>query len=199
MKRRPKAPPRYPSRPDRSVERDVERPSDAGGGGRSPLGSAFNYINLAIIAAVFILGIGLGVAFSSTASFSPENVASREVIDRSAPNPELCQQFGASAMTMDLRAFVTLNPFNVYVSQPRMEPGCVLRNTNWAVLERKNLVDQRQVNQCRQRMNTFAFTGDIEVGTGNPKVDCVYQNDAAQNLFLNQPGFGASPPETDRF
>ncbi|MBD2461808.1 DUF3172 domain-containing protein [Oscillatoria sp. FACHB-1407] len=195
MRRRPKAPPRSPSRPP--LDRDVERPSN--GGGRSPLSSAFNYVNIAIIAAVFILGIGIGIAFSSTASFSPENVASREVIDRSAPNPELCQQFGASAITMDMRAFVTLNPFSVYVSQPRMEPGCVLRNTNWAVLERKNLINQQQVNQCRQRMNTFAFTGDIEVGTGNPKVDCVYQNDAAQNLFLNQPGFGASPPETDRF
>lgn len=199
MKRRPKAPSRPPARSIDRGDRDVERPSSGGGGGRSPLGSALNYVNVAIIAAVFILGIGIGIAFSSTASFSPENVASREVIDRSAPNPELCQQFGASAVTMDMRAFLTLNPFSVYISQPRMEPGCVLRNTNWAVLERKNLINQQQVNQCRQRMNTFAFTGDIEAGTGNPKVDCVYQNDAAQNLFLNQPGFGASPPETERF
>lgn len=197
MRRRPKAPPRQPSRPvDRSdrPERPPERTST-----RSPVAAAFNYVNLAILAAVFILGIGLGVVFSSTASFSPESVASREVIDRSAPNPELCQQYGASAITMDLRAFVTLNPFNVYVSQPQMEPGCVLRSTNWAVLERNNLISGQQVNQCRQRMNTFAFTGDIETKGTEPKIDCVYQNDAAENLFLNQPGIGSPPPESNRF
>jgi Protein of unknown function (DUF3172) len=31
----------------------------------------------------------------------PQNVASRDFIDRAAPNPELCVQYGASAMVMD--------------------------------------------------------------------------------------------------
>ncbi|MCZ0901857.1 DUF3172 domain-containing protein, partial [Microcoleus sp. HI-ES] len=88
-----------------------------------------------MLTAVFILGIGIGIAFSSTATISPENVASREFIDRSAPNPELCVQFGASAMVTDMRLYVTLNPFNVYISQPSMRPGCVLRTNNWAILE----------------------------------------------------------------
>ncbi|MGG6295943.1 DUF3172 domain-containing protein [Leptolyngbya sp. AN02str] len=168
---------------------------------RNPVAAAFNYTTAAIMAAVFILGIGLGIAFSSTANFGPENIASREVIDRSAPNAEMCAQYGASSITMDLRAFVTLNPFNVYVSQPAMQPGCVLRSTNWSILERQNLVSSDDVRQCRQRLNTFGFTGNLDRPNEKPKIDCVYQNDAAKNLFLNQPGFGenALPRETERF
>lgn len=158
-----------------------------------------NAATLAILAAVFVVGIGIGILVSTTVNTSPENVASREVIDRSAPNPEVCVQFGASAITMDMRAFVTLNPFNVYISQPRMQPGCVLRSSNWAVLQQRNLIDQQQINECRRRMNTFGFTGDLENASEKPKIDCIYQNDAAQNLFLTQPGGGAPPPETNRF
>ena len=44
-------------------------------------------------------------------------------------------------------------------------------------------------------MNTFGFIGTLE---GNPKIDCVYQNDAAGNLFLDQSGAGVKP-ETDNF
>ncbi len=158
--------------------------------------SFFNYTALALFAGVFILGVGLGIAFSSTANVGPENVASREFIDRSAPNPDVCIQFGASAVVMDARIFVTLNPFNVYVAQPSMRPGCVLRRNNWFVLEQRNLVNSDQVNECKNRMNTFGFTGVLE---SKPDINCVYQNDSAKNLFLNQPGAGAPPPETDRF
>jgi len=174
----------------------MDKPSN-----KSPLASAFNYASVAVMAAIFILGIGLGIAFSSTANFGPENIASREAIDRSAPNPEICAQFGASAITMDLRAFVTLNPFNVYVSQPAMQPGCVLRSSNWSILEKQNIVSSDDVRDCRQRLNTFGFTGDLNRPNEKPKVDCVYQNDAARNLFLNQPNFGtpATPRESERF
>jgi hypothetical protein len=156
--------------------------------------SPFNYTSLAILAGVFVLGIGIGIAFSSTANFSPENVASREVIDRSAPNPELCIQYGASAMVMDTRIFVTLNPFNVYISQPKMQPGCVLRTNTWNILEQRKLVTNDQVRDCKNRMNTFGFTGALE---NTPDISCIYQNDAAGNLFFQ--GSGGSPPETQRF
>lgn len=158
--------------------------------------SNFNYATLAILAGVFLLGIGIGMAFSSTTNLSPENVASREFIDRSAPNPEICVQLGASAMVMDMRLFLTLNPFNVYVSQPSVEPGCVLRSNNWAILEQRRLINNEQVRQCKNRMNTFGFTGNLE---GEPEIDCIYQNDGAKNMFLNQPGVGGNAPETDRF
>lgn len=143
-----------------------------------------------------MLGIGIGIAFSSTATLDPKNVASREFIDQRAPNPELCAQYGASAMVMDTRLFVTLNPFNVYVSQPSMRPGCVLRRNNWAILEQQNLVTSEQVNECKNRMNTFGFTGELG---SSPDINCVYQNDAAKNFYVNQPGAVAPTVETDKF
>lgn len=158
--------------------------------------SPFNYTSLAVIGGVFILGIGMGIGFSTAANTSPENVASRDAIDRAAPNPELCVQFGASAMVMDARLFVTLNPFNVYVAQPTMRPGCVLRSNNWAILEQRKLISPDQVRQCKQRMNTFGYTGSLD---GSPQINCIYQNDSAQNFFLNQPGVSAPPPETNQF
>jgi hypothetical protein len=82
----------------------------------------FNLFTIAIMGGVLILGIGIGIAFSSTTTLAPSNVASREFIDTKAPNPEICVQYGASAMVMDARLFVTLNPFNVYVAQPSMRP-----------------------------------------------------------------------------
>jgi hypothetical protein len=158
--------------------------------------SIFNLASIAIFAAIFIVGVGVGIAFSSTASLNPENVASREVIDRSAPNAELCIQYGASAMVTDMRVFVTLNPFNVYVTQPSMRPGCVLRQNNWALLEQKKLVTSDQVSDCKRRMNTFGFTGNLD---SSPEIKCIYQNEAADNLFLTQPGSVGPKPETNNF
>lgn len=156
----------------------------------------FNLTTIFILAAVFIIGVGVGIGFSSTASLNPENVASREVIDRSAPNAELCIQYGASAMVTDMRVFLTLNPFNVYITQPRLRPGCVLRRNNWAILEQRKLVTSEQVRDCKNRMNTFGYTGVLE---SSPDISCIYQNDGAGNLFLNQPGTVGPKPETDEF
>lgn len=144
-----------------------------------------------------MLGVGLGIAFSTTINISPENVASRVVIEESVPNAQVCAQYGAGAIALDLRAFVTLSPFNVYISQPAMQPGCILRSNNWAVLESRNLVSDDDVRDCRRRLNTFGFTGDIDQQGNQAKIDCVYQNDSAKNLFL-RPG-GAAQPESDRF
>lgn len=161
--------------------------------------STFNFTALAVIGGVLILGIGIGIAISSTTTFTPENVASSQFIDRSAPSTETCIKFGASAMVTDMRVFVTLNPFNVYVSQPRMQPGCVLRTSNWTILKKRDLISSEQERDCKQRMNTFGYTGDLE---GSPQVSCIYQNDSTENLFLTQPG-GMTParprPESDRF
>lgn len=160
---------------------------------KSPL---LNYTSVAIMGGVFVLGVGIGIAFSSTTSLDVKNVASREVIDRYAPNPEICAQFGASAMVMDTRLFVTLNPFNVYISQPSMRPGCVLRTNNWAILEQRKLVTSDQVRDCKNRMNTFGFTGDLG---SSPAISCIYQNEDAQNFYINQPGAVTPSTETDKF
>ncbi|BAY66246.1 hypothetical protein NIES22_63590 [Calothrix brevissima NIES-22] len=159
--------------------------------------SIFNFTTIAILGGVFVLGIGIGIAFSSTTTLSPSNVASREFIDTKAPNPEICVQYGASAMVMDARLFVTLNPFNVYVAQPSMRPGCVLRQNNWALLEQRKLVTSEQVRECKNRLNTFGFTGNLD--TDKPDIRCIYQNEAAQNFFMSQPGAVAPTQETDRF
>ena len=196
MRRRPKAPPRPPSRPSESYSDYSEKPR------RSEIGAIFNYGTMAILAAALIVGIGIGMFFGSTSATSDMgSVATRYDIDRSAPDPELCVQYGASAIAMDMRAFLTFNPFNVYISQPNMQPGCVIRSSNWSILQTRNLISSKQVNECRNRMNTFAYTGSIENASSEPRIDCVYQNDAAGNLFLNQPGLGGSgaPPETQRF
>ncbi len=157
----------------------------------------FNITTIAILAGVLILGIGIGIAFSSTTTLSSSNVASREFIDTKAPNPEICVQNGASAMVMDARLFVTLNPFNVYVAQPSMRPGCVLRQNNWALLEQRKLVTSEQVRECKNRLNTFGFTGNLD--SEKPDIRCIYQNESAQNFFISQPGAVGQPQETDRF
>lgn len=198
MKRKPKS---YSDR-ERMTNpwEDGESPSGERGGtrrwGNQGQSSPLNYASLGILAAVFVLGIGIGIAFSSNATISPANVASREFIDRSAPNPELCVQFGASAMVTDMRVYVTLNPFNVYISQPSMRPGCVLRSNNWSILEQRRLISGEQVRDCKNRMNTFGFTGTLD---DQPDINCIYQNNSAQNLFLNLPGAINPPPATDRF
>jgi hypothetical protein len=159
---------------------------------KSPLDVA----KIAIIASVFVVGIVIGLSLNvATGSDNLATVDSSLQIDRKAPNPEVCQQFGASAIVTDMRIFLTLNPFSVYLTQPQMQPGCVLRRTNWSILEQQNLVSSEQVRDCKRRMNTFGFIGALE---GKPKIDCVYQNDAAGNLFLNKNGSGALP-ESDNF
>jgi hypothetical protein len=94
---------------------------------KSPLDVA----KIAIIASVFVIGIVIGLSLNLTSgSDNLASVDSSLQIDRKAPNPEICQQFGASAIVTDMRIFLTLNPFSVYLTQPQMQPGCVLRRTN---------------------------------------------------------------------
>ncbi|PSB04534.1 DUF3172 domain-containing protein [Merismopedia glauca] len=176
-------------RPTRAYNSPYTSPKNA-----STKSSAFNYSSIAILGGIFVLGIGVGIAFSTTAVTSTgTNVVSREAIDIAAPNADICLQYGASAMVMDTRLFVTMNPFNVYVAQPSMRPGCVLRSNNWVVLEERKLITQEQVQKCKQRINTFGFTGKLE---DNPQIACIYQNEAAQNFFRNQTGGGG---DTDNF
>ena len=64
----------------------------------------------ALLAGVFILGIGAGVWFDSQVSLYPSNVASTEIIDRKTPNSELCMANGYSSMVFDQRIFVSFSP-----------------------------------------------------------------------------------------
>ncbi len=175
--------------PSEYYNRDGRRSSRSGS-----VGGFLNYTTIALLCAIFVLGVGVGIGFSSTVTTDATNVANREFIDRSAPNAELCVQYGASAMVTDMRIFLTLNPFNVYVTQPKMQPGCVMRQNNWSILEQQGLVNEEQVRDCKRRMNTFGFTGSLE---GSPQINCVYQNSAAGNLFLDRNG--DIPRESENF
>ncbi len=151
---------------------------------------------ITILAVAVTVGVLVGISFGSTATLSAENVASSTYIANAAPDSQLCAQFGASAMVTDTRVFLTLNPFSVYVTQPKMQPGCVVRSSDWAILEREHLVSSPQIRECKNRMNTFGYTGKLE---NSPHIDCIYQNEAAQNLFLTKGDRADAPTEASNF
>jgi hypothetical protein len=171
-----------------------------------------------VLAGMFVLGIGTGVTLDSAINTNPkvcsllvgvphflkftvvqclifsfpcwlrQDLASRDAIDRAAPNAELCQQYGSSAMVMDQRLFVSFNPFNVYVSQADTKPGCVLRqSTVVPVLADRGLLDKNEIANCKNNMNTWAFVGDLD---DRPQLSCVYRSQDAQNEFLSNPTIG---------
>ena len=167
----------------------------SGGGGKYPpnipprgvgTGASDSFSNLtkAFVAGSFILGMGAGIWFSSEVNFAPKNVASTVLVDTKTPSSEVCIANGYSSMVFDQRLFVSFNPFNVYVSQPEVKPGCVLRRANVNVLESRGLVDTQEVQNCKRNMNTFAFVGDLG---GKPQVSCVYHSEEAENQFLRDP------------
>jgi len=144
----------------------------------------FGGINNYILAGMFVLGIGAGITADTVLNVEPNNVASREVIDRQTPNPDVCIANGMSAMVLDQRLFISFNPFNVYVSQTEVKPGCVLRQSNWNVLESRGLVTSDEVRACKRNMNTFGFVGDLRQA---PEISCVYHSESAENQFLKDP------------
>jgi hypothetical protein len=63
-----------------------------------------------LLGGMFVLGIAAGIALDSVVNLEPNNVASREVIDRQTPNPDICLANGMSALVLDQRLFVSFNP-----------------------------------------------------------------------------------------
>jgi hypothetical protein len=130
-------------------------------------------LSKALLAGVFVLGVGLGVTVDSQVNTNPKDLASRDAIDNAAPNAVVCAKMGASAMAFDQRVFVSFNPFNVYVSQADVKPACVLRESNVVpVLRAKGLINDEEVRSCKQNMNTWAFVGNLQ---DSPQLSCVYK------------------------
>ncbi len=145
-------------------------------------------VSKALLAGVFVMGVGLGVTVDSAINTSPRDLASRDAIDQAAPNAGLCATMGASAMAFDQRVFVSFNPFNVYVAQADVKPACVLRQANVVpILRDRNLINDAEVRSCKANMNTWAFVGDL---SDTPQLSCVYKSEDAQNEFLSNPKFG---------
>ena len=65
------------------------------------------------------------------------NIASSQQLDMAVPDPEFCRQWGASAFVMDIEMYTTLNPSSSFVTQPTLQPGCVIRRENWSVLRKE--------------------------------------------------------------
>ena len=51
-------------------------------------------LNRAVIAGFFVAGIGTGISIDSAINTNPKDLASRDAIDRNAPNPKLCATYG---------------------------------------------------------------------------------------------------------
>jgi len=144
-------------------------------------GINLNTGSIAVIAGVLILGVGIGSAITSTSSGGEGNIASQQQLDMAVPDPEFCRQWGASAFVIDIEMYTTLNPSTSFVTQPALQPGCVIRRENWSLLQKQGAISNEDVRQCKQRMNTFAYIGSIR---DNPIVKCVYQADIQDNKFI---------------
>jgi hypothetical protein len=163
----------------------------------------FNMASAAVLAGVLVVGIGIGSAVTSTTQGNQGNIASSQQLDMAVPDPEFCKQWGASAFVMDVEMYTTMNPSSSFVTQPTLQPGCVIRRENWSVLQKEGAVTAEQMRECKQRMNTFAYIGSIR---DKPVVRCVYQTDITGNKFQSRGVAGASAddsvgvtPEADQF
>ena len=195
-------PPRRPAEWDRGGDGDPRRASPPGPPGGGKGGVQLNTATVAVLAGVLVLGIGIGTAISSNTAGNQGNIASSQQLDMAVPDPEFCKQWGASAFVMDVELYTTMNPSSSFVTQPTLQPGCVIRRENWSVLEKEGAVTAEQMRQCKQRMNTFAYIGSIR---DKPVVRCVYQTDISGNKFQTPGIAGAAgdsvgvTPEADQF
>ena len=119
----------------------------------------FSTGTIAVLAGVLILGVGIGSAITSTTDGGQGNIASQQQLDMAVPDPEFCRQWGASAFVIDVEMYTTLNPSTSFVTQPALQPGCVIRRENWTVLQKQGAISNEDVRECKQRMNTFAYIG----------------------------------------
>ncbi len=130
-----------PRRDDRRDGRGYGEPPPPKNGGN---GMSLNTATIAVLAGVLIVGIGIGSAVTSTTQGDQGNIASSQQLDMAVPDPEFCRQWGASAFVMDIEMYTTLNPSSSFVTQPTLQPGCVIRRENWAVLRKEGLSPQRR-------------------------------------------------------
>ena len=144
-------------------------------------GIKINTGTISVLAGVLLLGIGLGTLVSTNTGGSTGNIASQNQLDLAVPDPDICKSYGASAFVQDIEIFTTLNPSTSFVTQPSLQPGCVIRKENWTVLQQQGAISNQDVRECKQRMNTFAYIGSLR---DKPIVKCVYQADFTDNKFL---------------
>jgi len=188
-----------PRQPGRSGNGNGSGGGQGGPGGNGGAPPPFNVARIAVLAGVLVLGIGVGVTISSNTQGDQGNIASSQQLDMAVADPEFCKQWGASAFVMDLQMYTTMNPSTSFVTQPKLQPGCVIRRENWAVLQKQGAITAEQMRECKQRMNTFAYTGSVK---DKPEVRCVYQSDIVDNKFQTKgvaDDTAGLTPEADKF
>ena len=104
----------------------VSRNPSSGDGGPMNMNTG----TIAVLAGVLVLGVGIGSAITSTSQGGSGNIASQQQLDMAVPDPEFCRQWGASAFVIDIEMYTTLNPSTSFVTQPALQPGCVIRREN---------------------------------------------------------------------
>ncbi len=164
-----------------SRTRPYSQASLSGSSGDGGMKMNMNTGTIAVLAGVLVLGVGIGSAITSTTQGGEGNIASQQQLDMAVPDPEFCRQWGASAFVIDIEMYTTLNPSTSFVTQPALQPGCVIRRENWSLLQKQGAITNEDVRECKQRMNTFAYIGSIR---DNPIVRCVYQADVNDNKFI---------------
>ena len=107
----------------------------------------FSTGTIAVLAGVLILGVGIGSAITSTTDGGQGNIASQQQLDMAVPDPEFCRQWGASAFVIDVEMYTTLNPSTSFVTQPALQPGCVIRRENWTVLQKQGAISNEDVRE----------------------------------------------------
>lgn len=135
-------------------------------------------LKIAIAGAIFILGIGIGVAITT---LNP-TVQTVDVTRLEYLAGQFCTNFGYAAVVTTNRIYVTLNPYNVYVSQSDSEPGCVVLPNNWNQLQQRQAISGEDVQRCRARLNTFGYAGNLD-DPDKLRVDCIYESRDAQAAF----------------
>ena len=116
-------------------QRDIDSYGRINGNLPAPSEQKINFSTgtIAVLAGVLILGVGIGSAITSTTDGGQGNIASQQQLDMAVPDPEFCRQWGASAFVIDVEMYTTLNPSTSFVTQPALQPGCVIRRENWTV------------------------------------------------------------------
>ncbi len=175
---------KFNSRRDSNVRGQYSQRGSRFDSSQPPIGEGGIKINsnsIAILAGVLVVGVGIGSLITSTTSGGQGNIASQQQLDMAVPDPDFCRQYGASAFVIDVEMYTTLNPSTSFVTQPALQPGCVIRRENWTVLQKQGAINNEDVRECKQRMNTFAYIGSIR---DQPIVRCVYQADVNENKFI---------------
>jgi hypothetical protein len=170
--------------------------------GPRPLNRARPLTSAQQIGVAFVGGFTLALALQFSSAVDSKSLANVQALDRQISNPGVCLTYGAGAMVLDQRIYMSLSPLKVYVAPTSVKSGCVLNMANWRVLQEQKLITQDDAKNCKMAFNTFAFTGDLrKVKDGSPdekpQVSCVYESD--DNALVDQAvdNLKKMPPPSD--